>query len=212
VIYEGSVRHRRFAVAPHEFSYRVAMAYIELEECPPHVPDAGGPVRKLTLPRRLGKDFNPVSFYYAFDTAEQVQAVVAEVTSTPWGERHSYVLRRDGNGDGNGDGGGGGNGDGGGDGGPVLRGEFVKRLHVSPFMGMEQTYSWRLTAPGETVSVHIESFERGVLAFDATLNLRRAPARTRATSPWRVLAQIYGQALALRLKGVRIHPHPGVTT
>ena len=97
--------------------------------------------------------------------------------------------------------------------GPVLRGQFVKRLHVSPFMAMEQTYSWRVTAPGEMVSVHIESFaDDGSLAFDATLNLRRAPARTRVTTPWRVLMLIYGQALALRLKGVGVHPRPEVST
>ena len=31
-IYEGTIRHRRFAVRPHEFSHRVALAYLDLEE------------------------------------------------------------------------------------------------------------------------------------------------------------------------------------
>ena len=72
--------------------------------------------------KRFGKAFNPVSFYYCFDPRpSSLDAVVAEVTSTPWGERHPYVLHRA-------------------DESPVLTGEFAKRLHVSPFMGMGQTY------------------------------------------------------------------------
>ena len=37
---------------------------------------------------------------------------------------------------------------------------FAKALHVSPFMGMEQRYTWRVAAPGATLAVHIESHER----------------------------------------------------
>ncbi len=36
-------------------------------------------------------------------------------------------------------------------------GAFEKRLHVSPLMGMEHVYDWRLTEPGERLAVHIES-------------------------------------------------------
>ncbi len=49
-------------------------------------------VRLLTNLRMFGHCFNPVSFYYCFDREERLQAVVAEVTSTPWGERHAYVM------------------------------------------------------------------------------------------------------------------------
>ena len=52
-----------------------------------------GPIRLLTHLRYFGHCFNPVSFYYCYDaTGEQLSAVVAHVTNTPWGERHSYVL------------------------------------------------------------------------------------------------------------------------
>jgi DUF1365 family protein len=55
-----------------------------------------GPVRLLTNLRYFGHCFNPVSFYYCFDEpGERVEAVVAEVTNTPWGERHAYVLEPD---------------------------------------------------------------------------------------------------------------------
>jgi len=52
-----------------------------------------GPVRLLTGLRYLGHSFNPVSFYYCFDSdGERVEAVVADVENIPWGERHPYVL------------------------------------------------------------------------------------------------------------------------
>jgi DUF1365 family protein len=52
-----------------------------------------GPVRLLTHVRTLGRAFNPVSFYYCFATNGELRAVVAEITNTPWGERHAYVVR-----------------------------------------------------------------------------------------------------------------------
>ena len=52
-----------------------------------------GPIRLLTHLRTFGHCFNPVSFYYCFaPDGEQLEAIVAEVTNTPWGERHAYVL------------------------------------------------------------------------------------------------------------------------
>ncbi len=140
-----------------------------------------GPVRLLTNLRTLGLCFNPVSFYYCFDSGEQLQAVVAEVTNTPWGERHAYVL------------------DGGGH---VVRGEHDKAMRVSPFMGMDQRYAVAVGEPGPTLSVHIESVQEGDRAFDATLKLRRRPFSPTLSS-LRVLPLIYGHAVVLRAKGVR---------
>lgn len=140
-----------------------------------------GPVRLLTNLRTLGLCFNPVSFYYCFDSGEQLQAVVAEVTNTPWGERHAYVL------------------DGGG---RVVRGEHDKAMRVSPFMGMDQRYAVAVGEPGPTLSVHIESVQEGDRAFDATLKLRRRPFSPTLSS-LRVLPLIYGHAVVLRAKGVR---------
>ena len=132
-----------------------------------------------------------------------MEAVLAEVTNTPWGERHCYALR------------------------PIdddarlLGASFRKELHVSPFMAMDHTYDARATAPGPTLSVHIQSSRQGARAFDATLSLARrelTPASARrmeARYPFatvRVLALIYGQAVGLKLAGARVHPHPKVRT
>jgi DUF1365 family protein len=160
-----------------------------------------GPIRLLTHLRTWGHCFNPVSFYYCFDRAgETVECVLAEVTNTPWGERHAYALAPSP------------------DSSPkVLSGSLAKALHVSPFMGMDHRYEWSATVPARTLSVHIASHRDGELAFDATLALRRREltrgslARVTARYPLatlRVLALIYAHGAALKLKGVPLHPHP----
>jgi DUF1365 family protein len=161
-----------------------------------------GPVRMLANLRYLGHIFNPVSFYYCFDSAgKRVEAVLADVTSIPWGESHPYVLtRRD-------------------KGGRALAERLDKALHVSPLLSMNQTYAIRAGEPGAALGVHIESRPTGgeATAFDATLLLRRRelskplmawlPIRYPAMS-LQVVLKIYAQALRLRLKGARPFPHP----
>jgi DUF1365 family protein len=246
-LYEGVIRHRRTSPRD-EFSFPLFMAYVDLDELPwlfdgsllwsarrpapawfrradylgdPQTPlreavaavvaertgiAVEGPIRMLTHLRYLGHCFNPVSFYYCYDAVgEHVSAVVADVTNTPWGERHAYVMpvhrRRDHGST------------------SVLAGHFAKALHVSPLMGMDHTYDWRLSEPGKRLSVHIESTrDDGRRAFDATLSLlrreitprelRRALVRYPALT-MRLTARIYAHALRLRLRGARYHPHPG---
>ncbi len=242
-VYEGWVRHRRRGAVEHELRFPLFMAYLDLDELPgvldpmplwsarrpalawfrrsDHFGDpaeplarcvrslvAGrtgrrpeGPIRLLTNLRYLGHCFNPVSFYYCYDAAgERVEAVVAEVTNTPWGERHAYVLAAD----------------------PasspqvaagLVRGRFAKDFHVSPFMGMDHTYDWRLTEPGERLVVQIDSEQDGTVVFDATLSLERRPFSTAVLArhpalTLRIVGQIYGHALRLKLKGARYHPNP----
>ncbi|HZO78780.1 MAG TPA: DUF1365 domain-containing protein [Solirubrobacteraceae bacterium] len=152
-----------------------------------------GPVRVLTQLRSFGHCFNPVSFYYCLDeTTGQIQALVAEVTNTPWGERHAYVISGD-------------------------AGRFKKALHVSPFFEMDHTYTCRSTPPGRDLSVRIENTRDGLPVFEAALTLRRrelTPASMRWMStryPFaslRVIALIYTHAIGLRLAGAATFPHP----
>ena len=236
-IYEGTVRHVRRRPHPHAFAYRVAMPLLDLSELDavfalhplwsverpnvvsfrradflgdPAVPlDVAvrdlvaarlgtrptGPIRMLAHVRTWGWLFNPMTLYLCMDAAgDRVEAVVIEVTNTPWHERHAYVLA----------------------GGPGER-RFAKRLHVSPFFGMDQQYRLRLRETPESLVVHLSTVEAGRTVFDATLSLRRRELGRAALGRllWshpamtvRVSAAIYWQALRLRLRGTPIHRHP----
>jgi uncharacterized protein len=243
-LYEGEIRHRRFAVASHEFAYRLVLLYADLDELPtlfagrwlwsverpnlvsfqrrdyhgdPATPLAEavrdlvamrtgrrpvGPVRLLAHPRWFGYVFNPLALYYCFDASgEGIEAIVGEVTNTPWGERHCYVLQV-----------------------PPERAaarrqsfRTPKVLHVSPFFDEDMEYRWRLLLPGENLVVHLENHAGGAKLFEATLRLRRREigtaslARAVVAHPAmtaRVWAAIHLQALRLWWKGVPFVPHP----
>ena len=239
-IYQGAIRHRRFAVRPREFRHQIAMAYIDLEELPrllggrlvaarpglvrfrrrdylgdPALPLARavrelvlertgrapqGPIRLLTHLRTFGHCFNPVSFHFCFGAdGKRPEAVLADVSNTPWGESHAYVI-----GSTPGEG-------------RMISGRIEKQFHVSPLMGMDHVYEWRTSVPDERLQVQIESHHEGRLAFDATLALKRReldPAtakqmlRRYPAMTAQVVAKIYWQALRLRLKGAPWFPHP----
>lgn len=242
-LYEGWVAHHRREPATHGFRYRVLFALLDVDDLPqalerhplwsarrpapvrfrrsdylgdPDTPLAEaardlvaqrtgrrpeGPVRLLTTPRFLGVGFNPVSFYYLYGAdGTRLEAVIAEVTNTPWGERHAYVLVSDGQARGG-----------------ELRGRFAKRLHVSPFMPMEQSYRLAVAPPDARLRLTITSEQAGRTVFSAGLDLRRRPLSrremTRAMlvhppSGVATLARIYWNALRLRLKGVSYFPPP----
>ena len=48
--------------------------------------------------------------------------------------------------------------------------ETDKRLHVSPFMPMDQSYTWCFSEPGPQLSVRIDVARDGQRDFHATLD------------------------------------------
>ncbi|MGD2046007.1 MAG: DUF1365 domain-containing protein [Gemmatimonadota bacterium] len=161
-----------------------------------------GPIRMLTHLRYFGYVQNPVTFYYCFrPESEEVETVVAEITNTPWGERHAYALRSS-------------------DPHAPVCGRthrFRKSFHVSPFMDMDQEYEWRFGRPGPRLSVHMRNRVDGGRIFDAALALRREEitsgslARALARFPWmtaRVVGGIYWQAFRLWVKRAPYYEHP----
>lgn len=161
-----------------------------------------GPIRLLTHLRYCGLVFNPVSFYYCYaEDGVSLVCILAEITNTPWRERHAYVL-------------------------PVesaqlqgraLSWSFPKTFHVSPFMPMDRQYAWRFTAPADDLHVHMDVLRDGEREFDATLTLQRRPltGASLARVLWRyplmtaqVVGAIHWQALRLWLKRNPVHDHP----
>jgi DUF1365 family protein len=168
-----------------------------------------GPIRLLTHLRYFGYVFNPVSFYYCFERdGRHVEAVVAEVNNTPWGERHCYVVNGPRNADG------------------AIEASSAKCMHVSPFQPMSLEYRWHLGVPGDRLDVRIAlqptgeaSKARGV--FHASMSLERLPINAASLAgvlmrfplmTMKVIAAIHWEALRLWLKRVPLHNHPSKPT
>lgn len=197
---------RRRALAQFRRSDYLGPADLPLDEAVRTLVEArlgrrpSGPIRLLTHLRYFGYCFNPVSFYYCYDSAgEKLETIVAEITNTPWGERHAYVL------------------DAAGDAQRLKRFAFDKQFHVSPFLPMDMQYEWRFNAPAEHLFVHMQNFREGQPMFDATLSLNRVPWRAAALvgllasfplMTVRVAAAIHWQALRLWLKKIPVYDHP----
>jgi uncharacterized protein len=161
-----------------------------------------GPVRLLTNLRNWGYYFSPLNLYYCFNgDGAGVTSIVAEVTNTPWLQKHWYVLWQ-GNRIGN----------------PKsLLFRHAKDFHVSPFMDMKAEYEWSLGKPEQRLSVAIANYFGDQRIFDVALVLNRteitrnAMLQTLVHYPWmtaRIAFGIYWQALHLWRKKCPVYPHP----
>lgn len=134
-------------------------------------PRPEGRIFILTNLRYFGFVFNPVSFYFCFDKNEQLQTMVAEVTNTPWGQTHCYVVDRNqlldaskieaemsevavteriNQNDGLKNG----------ELGPSTneRSLLTKKVfHVSPFLSMDYAYQWFLRIADDRLTLHMEN-------------------------------------------------------
>ncbi len=233
-IYTGTVDHRRLEPKQHQFSYKIYMLYLDLDELDqvlaisPYLSSSrwapmqfkrrdfhgdesdsiknavyktvereigyqlSGPIALLSHWRCFGFNFNPISTYYCYDeSGENLEVVVAEVTNTPWLERHAYVMdvREQ----------------------AYCRKILDKKFTVSPFNPLDMQYRWRSDLPGESLFINIENFISEKRVFHATLKLsrvalsRRNVRRALIRFPMitlKVVFSIYWQALKLFLKGV----------
>ncbi len=159
-----------------------------------------GPVRLLAGLRTWAWSFNPIAFYVVLDPERtRVETLVAEVTNTPWHERHAYVL-------------------------PIGATEqaepirFPKALHVSPFQDLDLDHALRFTEFGaDRLRIQMDDLRGDDHLFTAALRLDRLPLdrgsmadvlRRNPLGAQRVSAGIYRQARRLKAKGAPFRRHP----
>jgi DUF1365 family protein len=151
-------------------------------------------------PRILGRVFNPIAVYYAYDAEGAVIAMIYEVRNT-FGERHTYVCPV-----------------GPGQAGPAgIRQECDKLFHVSPFVPMDMRYRFRMLPPGDEIRWRILETDAEGPLLAATFSGKRLPVKTGqilrlvAKIPHltiKIIAGIHWEALKLWIKGMRYIPRP----
>jgi DUF1365 family protein len=240
-LYLGKVSHQRLRPLRHRLAYRLYSLLLDIDELPvlhrrlrlfsldrfnlfslhqrdygdgdgtslrryvdARLSDAGletgGAIRLLTMPRILGYAFNPLSVWFCHRRDGGLEAILYEVNNT-FGDRHSYLIRVDGQTG-------------------VIRQACAKRMHVSPFLGLDMSYSFRveppsIDAPGLSMTVTAHDAEGPVLVALQTATRRplddAALARAFFTHPlltFAVIGAIHWEALRLWIKGARFHRRP----
>ena len=243
-LYVGRVMHQRLRPARHRLRYRVFSMLMDVDALPalakrlrlfslnrfnlfslheadygagdglglrPHVErqltaaglQVGGAIRLLSMPRILGYAFNPLSVYYCDHPEGGLQAILYEVNNT-FGQRHSYLVAVD----------------------PAEQdGRRIdqrcdKRFHVSPFLGLDLRYDFRIEAPspersGLAVGITVGDDTGPVLVARLDAQRRALTDLTLALAFFshplltlKVVVAIHYEALRLWLKGTRFHACP----
>ncbi len=241
-LYSGTVMHARLRPFTHRFQYRVFTLLADLDRLEEldqstrilsvnrsnlvsfyekdHTDNAEVPLRTyadgilakaglkrpaarillLTYPRILGYVFNPLSVYFAYDSDDELVAAVYEVRNT-FGERHTYACKvEDGELSESG-----------------LRQIRNKMFHVSPFIGLDARYHFRILPPGDCIRLRIHESEDGKPLLSATFSGSATPLATGALAAclvkiplmtWKIILAIHFEALKLWVKGAKFRRSP----
>lgn len=239
-LYTGSVMHRRLRPKVHRLRYRLFWMLLDLDEidtvaarlrlfsrnrfnffslydrdlgdgsaaplaaqlrhklAAAGLGEAGSRIAVLTMPRILGYAFNPISVYFCHRPDETLAAILYEVNNT-FGQRHGYLIPVEDSA-----------------GGMVVQ-KCAKQLYVSPFMGMDMAYGFRVLPPGDRLALHITGSDaQGPLIFAAFSGARRPLTDATLLHAFvvyplltlKVTLGIHWEALLLWLKGVRLQTRP----
>ncbi|KPH62463.1 chromosome partitioning protein ParA [Pseudoalteromonas porphyrae] len=144
--------------------------------------------------RCFGLYFSPVNFFFYQSKSGDFTHMVAEVSNTPWNERHYYLV-------------------------PIEKKvNFKKVFSVSPFMDLDMNYHWNTRFKNDNAMIHIENKKDGTVLFDATLRLKRQSLNNESVSAllkqfpamtWSIFKGIYVHAFKLFCKRVPFIGHSG---
>ncbi len=151
-----------------------------------------GKVCLLTNLRNLGYIFNPVSFYYCYDSGGKLRVLLSEVSNTYRDQKLFYTAVAPGE--------------------KRHRDRQKKNFYVSPFIDTDTEITWSFQEPGETLLMEVDSVKdhQAILNTSLTGERRQLNARTilrlflrYPMVPLFTIIFIHWQALKLWLKKVR---------
>ncbi|MCM2291802.1 DUF1365 domain-containing protein [Allorhizobium sp. BGMRC 0089] len=154
-------------------------------------------VSMLCYPRIFGYVFNPLTVYFCRDGDNRLIAILYEVENT-FHERHTYIIPASSGTQ------------------TSLQHECRKDMYVSPFIGMDCRYHFRIKPPDDTVLIAIdETDDEGSLLYASFTGRRKALSdRTLLKAllfyplmTLKIMGAIHWEALRLWLKGIPLHRH-----
>jgi DUF1365 family protein len=112
--------------------------------------EAPARIMLLTNLNTLGYNFNPVSFYFCFNSQNQPLCAVAEISNT-FGEMKPFLLAAKNPGT------------------DHFHLNTTKHFYVSPFFDHDTQFDFNLDVPGDKLNIHINDLKDGKKIFISTL-------------------------------------------
>ena len=233
-IYTGQVIHKRFKPKEHIFNYKVFSLLIDLSELNKleneltffsynkfnilsfydidHGPRDGTSltswvkknlnsnkinsenikIKLLCYPRVWGYVFNPLSVFFVFDKKSNLISILYEVKNT-FGEQHTYIFKINNENQ-------------------ILEHYCNKKFHVSPFIEMDCSYSFKILKPENKLSVVINQNDKeGKLLFASQDGIKKELNNrnllfsylSHPLMSFKIIGAIHFEALKLWLKGIK---------